>query len=185
MGKGLPAALLMSNLQAAVRACASEAIPPRELCEKVNRIVCGNMTDGKFISFVYCLFDAENRRLTYANAGHLPPILLRRDGRTVRLREAGPVLGIFPDLRYAGGETSFGPGDKLLLFTDGITEACDAGGEEFGEARLLDLLRAHARLGAGELKSEILAAVSDYRTPEVQDDATLLVVAAGQKPGPG
>jgi sigma-B regulation protein RsbU (phosphoserine phosphatase) len=85
------------------------------------------------------------------------------------------VLGIFPDVRYPEGATSLAPGDKLLLFTDGITEACDERGEELGEVGLLDLLRANSHLRAADLKNALLAAVSNFRT---SDDATLVVVSS-------
>ena len=103
VGKGIPAALLMSNLQAAVRAFATEAARPAELCQQVNRILCGHIAEGRFISFFYCVVDAELGALTYTNAGHYPPILVRADGTVERLDRGGPVLGVFPDGRLRAG----------------------------------------------------------------------------------
>ena len=97
VGKGIPAALLMSNLQAAVRAFATDAAQPAELCQQVNRILCGRIAEDRFISFFYCVMDWELGLLTFANAGHHAPILVRADGRVERLAAGGPVLGVFPD----------------------------------------------------------------------------------------
>ncbi|MBI3664988.1 MAG: SpoIIE family protein phosphatase, partial [Acidobacteria bacterium] len=177
MGKGMPAALLMSNLQAAVRAFASEGLPPQELCEKVNRVLSSSMTTGRFVSFHYCLLDANRKMLSYSNAGHLPPILWRRNGAPIRLEEGGAVLGVFPDGRYAEGEAALQTGDRLVLFTDGVTEACNAEGEEFGPERLARLLAENSRLGAAELKEKIMAAVTGFSSGAAQDDATLMIVA--------
>src|SRR4051794_5009054 len=130
VGKGIPAALLMSNLQAAVRAFASEAVEPQALCHQVNRILCGNIAAGRFISFFYCVLDAATGILTYTNAGHYLPILVRADGAVERLGEGGPVLGVIPDADYGQAHVALGPGDRLVLFTDGLTEARDGADEE-------------------------------------------------------
>ncbi len=143
VGKGIPAALLMSNLQAAVRAFATGAAQPAELCQQVNRILCGHIAEGRFISFFYCLIDGDEGTLSYANAGHYPPILVRADGTVERLSVGGAVLGVFPEGAYEQGQTPLHTGDRLVLYTDGITEANDANGEEFGEERLIDLAIAH------------------------------------------
>ena len=100
VGKGIPAALLMSNLQAAVRAFASEAAEPQALCLQVNRILCGNIAEGRFISFFYCVLDATAGVLTYTNAGHYLPMLVRADGSVDRLGIGGPVLGVLPEAEY-------------------------------------------------------------------------------------
>src|SRR5260370_1128787 len=93
VGKGIPAALLMSNLQAAVRAFASDSAEPQALCDQVNRILCGNIAEGRFISFFYCVLDATAGVLTYTNAGHYLPMLVRGDGRVERLDAGGPLPG--------------------------------------------------------------------------------------------
>jgi len=177
-GKGMPAALLMSNLQAAVKAFASDAIAPKDLCSKVNRVICSNIAANRFITFFYCLHDAKRRRLVYANAGHDAPILERSDGTRVRLREGGAVLGVFRDWNYEQHEVGFGPGDRLLLFTDGVTEVRNTAGEEFGEQRLLDLIANHRGLGARELQGRIMQAVAEFSGGEFHDDATLIVMTA-------
>ena len=103
VGKGIPAALLMSNLQAAVRAFATDTTEPAELCQQVNRILCGHIAEGRFISFFYCIIDSDESTLTFANAGHYPPILVRADGSVERLAVGGAVLGVFPEGGYEQG----------------------------------------------------------------------------------
>jgi FixJ family two-component response regulator len=177
VGKGMPAALLMSNLQAAVKAFASESMSPKELCSKVNRVISSNIAANKFITFFYCVYDAAAGRLAFTNAGHNAPILLRRDGSCVRLQDGGSVLGVFRDWNYEQAEASFTAGDRLVLFTDGVTEVGNSEGEEFGEDRLIYLLRQNAAFPAGELQRKVMEAISDYSGGEFQDDATLLVMS--------
>lgn len=177
VGKGIPAALLMSNLQAAVRAFASDANPPGALCHQVNRILCGNIAEGRFISFFYCVTDTEAGTLTYANAGHYPPVLLRADGTCERLTEGGPVLGIFDDAIYGTATVRMAPGDRLILYTDGITEAMNADGDEFGEDRLIDSAIAHRADGADVLRALISEELAAFADAGFHDDATLIVLA--------
>jgi sigma-B regulation protein RsbU (phosphoserine phosphatase) len=134
VGKGITAALLMANLQAAFRAFATADASPASVCGKLNGFICGNLAREKFISFFYCIVDARDRSLTYENAGHCPAQLVRRSGETVALIGEGAVLGVFPDWRYRNNHVQLGIGDHLVLFTDGITEAEDTNGDEFGEA---------------------------------------------------
>jgi sigma-B regulation protein RsbU (phosphoserine phosphatase) len=178
IGKGLPAALLMSSLQSCVKALAAPDVPPRTLCADVNRALCGRMGDGKFISFCYGLLDAEARTLTYANAGHNAPILVRADGALERLTEGGMPLGLFADAPYDQATVEIRTGDRLVMFTDGITEARDAGGEEFGDDRLIALVDAGRRRSAEELQADITAAVARFCEGRFHDDATLIVIAA-------
>ena len=179
VGKGIPAALLMSNLQAAVRAFATEAAQPGELCHQVNRILCGRIAEDRFISFFYCVADADLGTLTYANAGHYPPILVRADGAVERLAAGGAVLGVFADGAYEQGRISIGRGDRLVLYTDGITEARDQHGEEFGEERLVALASKHRGCSAPALQARLIDAVASFTGGTFQDDATLIVLAAG------
>jgi len=179
-GKGMPAALLMSNLQAAIRSLATESERPEELCARLNQLVCSNTAPDKFITLFYGLVDAPNRKLVYSNAGHNSPILLRRDGSSSRLPEGGAALGIFPEWRYEAGEVQLYAGDRLVLFTDGVTEAMTSQGEEFGEERLLALMTAGPELGAAELQQKILQAVTEFSAGDLQDDATLIVVAVNE-----
>ena len=184
VGKGIPAALLMSNLQAAVRAFATDVVQPAELCQQVNRILCGNIAEGRFISFVYCTLDVDLGVLTYANAGHYPPILVRADGSPERLQCGGPVMGVFPDATYEQGRVAVASGDRLVLFTDGITEVLragdDGGGPEhvdFGEERLAALAIEHRACKAPALLARLSAGVNAFAGGAYQDDATLIVLA--------
>jgi sigma-B regulation protein RsbU (phosphoserine phosphatase) len=180
VGKGIPAALLMSNLQAAVRAFASEAIEPQALCTQVNRILCGNIAEGRFISFFYCVVDATAGVLTYTNAGHYLPMLIRPDGSVERLGCGGPVLGVLGDAEYEQAQVSIGAGDRLVLYTDGLTEARSADDEEFGEERLLEAAVAHRVCSAPALQARLTAEVASFTGGRLQDDATLIVLASDQ-----
>jgi len=181
VGKGIPAALLMSNLQAAVRAFATAATEPHELCAQVNRILCGHIAEGRFISFWYCVIDTETGELTYSNAGHYPPMLIRGDGRAERLGAGGPVLGVFPDSKYEQDRVTLGAGDRLVLFTDGITEARAAdktSDEEFGEERLEQLAIEHRACSAPALQARLTDAVNCFTGGHFDDDATFIIMAA-------
>lgn len=175
-GKGMPAALLMSNVQAAVHAFASETLSPSELCAKVNRVVSSSTGEDKFITFFYCVVDAEKKKLVYTNAGHNPGLLVRRDGSVLRLDGGGAVLGPFPNWNYKHEEIELKPGDRLLLFTDGVTELRSPSAEEFGEERLIELLTQNRELDAKELRDRIVQAVVSFSGGDFQDDATLLML---------
>jgi sigma-B regulation protein RsbU (phosphoserine phosphatase) len=177
VGKGIPAALLMSNLQAAVRAFAGDPVQPSDLCHQVNRILCGNIAEDRFISFFYCVVDTEVGSLTYANAGHYPPVLVRADGSVERLAAGGAVLGVFTDGAYDQGRIAIQPGDRLILFTDGITEARNSVDEEFTEERLIAHAVAHRACSAPALEARIAGQVAAFSGGRFQDDATLIVVA--------
>jgi len=176
-GKGLSAALLMSNLQAAVRGLASASLPPDGLCSRLNALLCRNMTSDRFITFFYAQLDGPTRLFRYASAGHNPPFLLRGDGRHQRLREGGGVLGVFPDQKFDMGSAQLAPGDRVILFTDGVTEATNPLGEEFGEARLLGLVDQNRGCSAEELQRRILDDVTAFSGGHTHDDITLVVLA--------
>jgi sigma-B regulation protein RsbU (phosphoserine phosphatase) len=176
-GKGLPAALLMSNLQAAVRGLAAPSLAPGALCQRLNTLVCHNTTNDRFITFFYAELDGPSRTLRYSNAGHNPPIVLHGDGSHDRLQEGGGVLGIFPQQSFSTGSARLAAGDRVILFTDGVTEAHEADGEEFGEDRLLQLLREHPSASPAALQEKILGAAGAFSRGHWHDDATLLVLA--------
>ena len=178
VGKGIPAALLMSNLQAAVRAFASEAVEPQALCQQVNRILCGNIAEGRFISFFYCALDAASGVLTYSNAGHYLPAVVRLGGAIERLGAGGPVLGVITDAEYEQAHVALGPGDRVVLFTDGLTEARNGAGDEFGEGRLLQAALRHRACSAPALQARLTDAVASFTGGGQQDDATLIVLAS-------
>ena len=175
-GKGLPAALLMSSLQAALKPLISQRLAPRELCHRLNRILCDLTPVGKFISFVYAVLDSVDNRLTYCNAGHNPPLLIRPDGTFSELEAAGAVLGQFPDWLYEQSELQMRSGDKVLLFTDGLVEACNADEESFGEHNLIRIARENPTSSAAELMGLLIHAASQHGDEHFQDDASLIVL---------
>jgi sigma-B regulation protein RsbU (phosphoserine phosphatase) len=177
VGKGLPAALLMSNLQASVRAFATSGADPQDVVTRVNQLLCRNITTGKFVTFCYAVVDTAGRHVTYANAGHNPPLLMRRDGRVLRLEPTGLVLGVASDWTYEMGRHPLEPGDRLVCFTDGITEAQSPDTEEFGEARLVATLSANRHRTPEELTAILGDAAAAWAGGVTQDDATLIVLA--------
>jgi phosphoserine phosphatase RsbU/P len=140
-------------------------------------LLCGQMIAGRFATLVYMRLDASRGELRYANAGHNPPLLARTNGDVEALRSSGTVLGVFPDAQYSGAGIELRSGDRLLLYTDGITEARSADGEEFGEERLSAALARHRHLAAKDLHAAVAADVRQFATAGFEDDATLLAVA--------
>lgn len=178
-GKGIPAALLMSNLQAAVRGLSSPSLTPDRLCNSLNTLVWKNTHTDRFITLFYAQLEGPTRRLRYANAGHNAPIVMRADGSHARLQEGGGVLGVFEEQKFGLGTVNLEAGDRLVLFTDGVTEASNREGEEFGEGRLLSLLEENRTLTANAIKEKIAAAITDFSGGHLTDDATLLVLSVG------
>jgi phosphoserine phosphatase RsbU/P len=175
-GKGMASALLMANVQAIVRAFAKDSDGPAQVCSRINRLLCDNMATGKFVTFVYGVLDNETRVWKYCNAGHLYPLVV--SANSVRtLKEGGAVLGVFPDWQYLDSEVELKAGDRLLLFTDGITEASSDDGTEFGEENIAAVALAYQGTSAVELNERILARASQFCHSRFEDDATLLVVA--------
>jgi sigma-B regulation protein RsbU (phosphoserine phosphatase) len=177
VGKGMPAALLMSNLQAAVRAFSTAQVEPHDLCMSVNRLLCRNISAGKFVTFCYAVIDTARRRIRYANAGHFPPILMRANGEADRLASTGLVLGVSPDWTYTTGVLDIRPGDRLVCFTDGIIEAESPASEEFGDDRLVEMIRRLRHESADALARAVNDAVVEWTRGSLQDDATLIVAA--------
>jgi sigma-B regulation protein RsbU (phosphoserine phosphatase) len=167
----------MSNLQAAVRGLASPTLAPEELCSRLNTLLCRNIASDRFVTLFYAQLDGPSRQLRYVSAGHNPPFVVRRDGSHKRLREGGVVLGVFANQTFKSDTTQLQSGDRLVLYTDGVTEACNSDEEEFGEERLLRVLQENATQPAVELQKKILQSVADFSHGAWQDDATLLVVA--------
>lgn len=178
VGKGVSAALLMANVQASVRAFATESTSPSVLCARVNSVLCSSISPGKFVTFFYGVLDSERRVLEYTNAGHLHPVVLRAGGDVQELTNGGAVLGVFPEWQYRDARLQFRGGDRLLMFTDGITEAAVPGGEEFGDQRLVESARKYAGRVTEEIKEFLMADLKQFCAFQLQDDATLVVVSA-------
>jgi len=177
VGKGVAAALLMANVQAAVRAYASSAENAAQLCTKVNRLLCENLATGKFVTFLYGVLNNETQTFDYCNAGNVCPVLVSQ-GTVRSIAVGGAVLGVFPEWQYESANLALGPGDRLLLVTDGITEASDAAEQEFGEEKLAEAALRHSKRTASEISRLLLEEVSAFCDSHFHDDATLLVIAA-------
>jgi phosphoserine phosphatase RsbU/P len=177
-GKGMPAALLMSGLKGGVQVLLTD--PPDNLpllMSRLDRVVAANFPRNRFVSFFFALLDSATGEMTYCNAGHNPPFLVRANGGAVeRLTSCGTILGIFPDLGYEVKQCRLEPGDVLTLFSDGVTEEQDPAGEEFGEERLSKLLVEKAGLGATALVEEIRTTVLAWAAgAPAADDVTVLI----------
>ena len=172
------ACLSLPDDEEAMRIHSVEAVEPHALCQQVNRILCGNIAEGRFISFFYCVLDAATGLLSYSNAGHYLPILVRADGTHERLDVGGPVLGILPDAEYEQATVALNAGDRVVLFTDGLTEARNADDEEFGEPRLIDVAIEHRCCSAPAMQARLSDAVATSCGGRLQDDATLIVLAS-------
>lgn len=177
MGKGLPAALLMSNLQAAVKSAYAESAAPVQLCETVNHILFDNSEPGQFVTLFYGVVDTQRRIVSYVNAGHNPPRIVRADGTHVQLHEGGPILGEFADLKFVQAQAHLYAGDRLVLYTDGVVEASDSNEQEFGYERLDALLTAGRTLTPKELQERIFSEVIAFCGSAMQDDATVIVLS--------
>ena len=175
-GKGIAAALLMANLQANLRSqCTSSIDNLDQLLGSVNRLFCENTPDNSYATFIFSEYDDHARRLRYANCGHLAGLVIRDGDRVDRLEPTATVLGLFDNWRCSIAETDLFAGDVVALYTDGVTEACDGDGREYGEDRLLDCLCRHRDLSADGLVSAAVEEVRRHCPHEQQDDITLVV----------
>jgi len=189
-GKGISAALLMAAIQSALRAqfygdapgfnAQTSALSTAAVVSRLNVQLYESTPREKYATFFFALYDAATRSLTYTNAGHLPPFLLRR-GKVERLKVGGTVVGLFSPMTYEQAKIQIQPGDLLLAFTDGITEPENIYGEEFGEDRLLEVVRRALSASPQVLTEEVYRSVSDWTgSPELQDDMTMLVAKAAE-----
>ncbi|HEX5108166.1 MAG TPA: ADOP family duplicated permease [Vicinamibacterales bacterium] len=181
-GKGIPAALLMSALQASLRVLAAEHdLSPSQLAARMSGFLHESTAGNSYATFFYAQLDVRRRRLQYVNAGHNPPYLVRRIGTGVEiaeLTEGGTVLGLFPHVEYQDGHVDLCPGDLLVAFTDGVTEARNEAGEEFGDERLQDLLREVAGSPAETVSSILSDRVRQWIGAAEQHDDVTFVIAA-------
>ena len=175
-GKGIAAALLMANLQANLRSqCATAVDEPGRFLQSVNRLFYENSTAASYATLLFAEYDDRSRRLRYANCGHLPALLLGRDGSCKRLEPTATVVGIFPEWECGVAECQLDEGDTLTLYTDGITESFNEGGEDFGERRLIEALRRASELPPQEIMESVVEEVRQFSKPEQHDDITLVV----------
>ncbi len=176
-GKGTPAAILMANVQAAVRALSESNVPAAELITRVNKLVHGYTEDSVFITFFYSVLDTRTGELVYVNAGHNPPCILRRDGSRDYLDRGGLVVGVMSGSEYDEGRALLHAGDDLVLYTDGVTEAENTEDEMFGEERLEQLLVEHRHASAREIEEQVYSSIKDFAAGAPQtDDLTMVIV---------
>ena len=182
-GKGLPAALVMANVQASIRACVGPHAAPQSVAADVNQALCRNVNLSTFVTFFYGVIDCAAQIVRFTNAGHNPPMLVHADGSVDRLATGGLVLGLFEDTPFEHGEVALQPGDRLVLFTDGVTEAERADGTEFGDAALLQTIQDHRHKNAREVIEGVMSAVREFTGGSFRDDATLVCVAIDDRTG--
>jgi len=174
-GKGIAGALMMANLQANLRSQSGLAREDlRGMMCRLNQAMCDSIADSRYATLFFGCYDDATRRLRYTNCGHNPPILMRADGGVERLAATATILGAFDGWDCAVAETILAPGDALLLYSDGITEARSDQDVEFGEARILETLRSHRQAEAPALVTAILEAVRKFSAGEQEDDITLV-----------
>jgi phosphoserine phosphatase RsbU/P len=175
-GKGIGGALLMANLQANVRSqCAIAVDHPERFLQSVNRLFFDSTTEGAYATLFFAEYSDRERRLRYANCGHLPALVMRDNGNVERLESTATVVGLFQDWDCGIAEKTLRPGDTLALYTDGITEAFGENGEEFGERRLVAALERNRKLGSADLLDAVVNEVHAYASREQSDDITLIV----------
>jgi sigma-B regulation protein RsbU (phosphoserine phosphatase) len=176
-GKGLPAALLMANLQAAVRSQTMAGTSLTSCLERANALLFRNTSAEKFATLFFGCLDASDHVLHYCNAGHNHPFLIGYETEPRRLSTGGLALGCFESFPYEESQVQLNPGDQLVVFSDGISEAVNHDGEEFGEARVSELATANRDASSAELIEKILQKVGDFAGDRPQmDDMTLVVV---------
>jgi len=177
-GKGMPAALLMTHLAASVRAQVETERPLLEVMSRLNRSIYQNVKGERFITLVLAEIDTGDGSIRYVNGGHNPPYLLRSGTNEIEtLSEGGLLLGIMPEAKYAQGTVTMGPGDILLFYSDGVTEARNLAEEEFGEERLMTFIREARALTSAQMVETLIERVREFsRRPKPTDDVTVVAV---------
>lgn len=179
-GKGVPASLLMSNLQAALRVLVPLDVSIEEGTAHMNRVITENTGYDKFITYFHGIYDRRDRSFNYVNAGHNPATIVRADGTLELLEKGGLLLGVMAGMPYESGTVSLAPGDVLAMFTDGVTEAMSPDGEEWGEERLEPLLIELRDKSAQDILDGVREAVAEFtdHAPVLSDDLTMIVIKA-------
>jgi len=175
-GKGIAAALLMANLQANLRSqCATAAEQPEQLLRSVNRLFYETTAENAYATLFYSEYDDRTARLRYANCGHLPGLVVQRDGTVQRLSSTAPVLGLFTEWPCSTAELQLSPGDLFAIYTDGITEALNQRDEEFGENRLLEVMTQARDLSPVQIVTKVFDEVRRFSGDRQYDDVTFIV----------
>ncbi|MBI1748191.1 MAG: serine/threonine-protein phosphatase [Acidobacteria bacterium] len=174
-GKGISAALLMANVQAMVRSQCQSHPSLSQFFATLNRLLGRSTASARYATLFYGMFRAKDRSFYYVNAGHVPPFLIRQDSVN-RLTEGGAPIGLLSDTEYSEGTVDLAPGDLLAICSDGILEATDAAGEEFGEARLIPLLSGNRQLPSAIIQEKVLRAIADWTRKDIPDDDITLVL---------
>ena len=178
-GKGVPAALLMAFLRASLRAATHIGYATHISMAKVNYLLWESIERNQFVTAFYGILDGPNRTLSYSNAGHTPSLLVHADGSHRFIDRGNVPLGMFRDTRYHEYYLSFDPGDVLVLYTDGVTEATNPAGEEFGRERLAEAVKAHTNLSARDLIAGLQGEVLNWTDGlGATDDVTFFVIKA-------
>jgi serine phosphatase RsbU (regulator of sigma subunit) len=181
-GKGIAGALLMANLQANLRSqCTIACHEPQRLLRSVNELFYDNTADHAYATLFFAEYDDQTQRMRYANCGHLPALVLRGDNSLERLASTCTVLGLFKDWDCPIVECHLFEGDIIAFYTDGITEAFNAAGEEFGEQRLSEALLRHREFSSRDLLSAIVDEVRQFNPEEQHDDITLIIAKCGAR----
>jgi serine phosphatase RsbU (regulator of sigma subunit) len=176
-GKGMPASLLMMGLQARVQVLIDEPQSLAEVMTKLNRITSLNCPSNRFISLFFCILDGETGELTFCNAGHNPPLIVRANGEWEQLRGGGPVVGILPTIEYREFRAQLEEGDALVIYSDGVTEAENQCHDEFEVEGLVQAVIANRHLPAAKVIDEVNRAVAEFTAGAPQSDDITLVVA--------
>jgi serine phosphatase RsbU (regulator of sigma subunit) len=176
-GKGVGAALLMSSLHAAVRAQSQMRASVVEVMSEINQYIYENTPSNEFLTLFYAELDPKSARLVYSNAGHNPPILGRCSGEIVRLEAGGLPIGISPEASYSERAVVFSPGDVLVIYSDGISESVNGEDEEFGESRLIEVVRQNLDCPASCLRDRINEALRRFAgAAPPEDDMSLIIL---------
>lgn len=176
-GKGVPGALLTASLRGLEKSVITHDVHPQQLCSSLNDALTEIMPIGKFVSFFFAIIDTESRMLCYSNAGHNPPILVRADGTALELRVGGGVLGLFSEWTYEQTQFKLESGDRIVLYTDGITEVESRHNEEFGVEKVKEIVVNNRTGSAEQIQRNVMQAVSQHCEERFQDDATVVVIA--------
>ena len=177
-GKGIPASLLMANMQAFLQVISKQNIDIATATALINDLITQNTSDGRFITFFWGLLDDNEKKLTYVNAGHNPPILVRQN-KIIRLSEGGIILGVMKTIMpYNSNSIDLESGDKIILFTDGVSEAMNPYSEEFSENRLEQIAINTSSLSAAETMNNIRKEIEEFVQGAPQsDDLTMLIIS--------